>query len=163
MPVEGLAKVRHVGAWAIRKVLDQKRKYAKEHVYSTNLATRDNARKCFEMCELLDEHIIDSRSHLQEISKYPGTLSVTEEKQFRTRGLINISDNAYEFFLDAEAQRVKEMNKSKLEQHKGDTIDNSFKALQSSGDLKAKWMMCFPLQLMQGYEVILYVYIDYTS
>ena len=34
MEVEGLAKVRYVGAWAVRKVLDNKRKYAKEHVYS---------------------------------------------------------------------------------------------------------------------------------
>ncbi|KAL9979614.1 hypothetical protein ACROYT_G017297 [Oculina patagonica] len=155
MPVEGLAKVRHVGAWAIRKVLDQKRKYAKEHVYSTNQATRGTAKKCFEICELLEDYIIDSRSHLQEISKYPETLSVTEEKQFRSQGLVNVGDNAYEFFLATEALRVKEMNESKLELHKEDTMDQSLKSLQSSAELKAKWMICFPPQVVDENKEVL--------
>ena len=161
MEVEGLAKVRYVGAWAVRKVLDNKRKYAKEHVYSANQSTVETAKQCYEMCELFEEYVIENKSRVEEISRYPETLSVTEEKQFRCRGLLNISDTAYEFFLETEGQRVKEMNEGKLRLHKEDTIDNSLKSLQSCAELKAKWMLCFPPQIVQGKQVI-YKFFQYS-
>ena len=161
MEVEGSAKVRYVGAWAVRKVLDNKRKYAKEHVYSANQSTVETAKQCYEMCELFEEYVIENKSRVEEISRYPETLSVTEEKQFRCRGLLNISDTAYEFFLETEGQRVKEMNEAKLRLHKEDTIDNSLKFLQSCAELKAKWMLCFPPQIVQGKQVI-YKFFQYS-
>ena len=33
MPIEGLAKVRHVGAWAVRQVVNLKSKYANENLF----------------------------------------------------------------------------------------------------------------------------------
>lgn len=123
-------------------------------MYSTNLTTIETAKQCFEMCELLEEYIIASKSHIEEFSKYPGTLFVTEEKQFRSRGLLNIGDNAYEFFLETEGIRVKEMNETKLKLHKEDTIDNSLKSLLSSAELKAKWMLCFPPQIVHSKQVL---------
>jgi len=113
------------------------------------------------MCELFEEYVIENKSPVEEISRYPETLSVTEEKQFRCRGLLNISDTAYEFFLETEGQRVKEMNEGKLRLHKEDTIDNSLKSLQSCAELKAKWMLCFPPQIVQGKQVI-YKFFQYS-
>ena len=51
------------------------------------------------MCVLFQDHIIDNFRNLESTSKYPGTLTVTEERQFGERSLTHISDEAYVFFL----------------------------------------------------------------
>ena len=98
MPIEGIAKVRHVGARAVKQVVNQMAKYAKENVLSLNPKTYQAACDCHEMCVLFQDHIIDNFSNLECNSKYPGTLMVTEDRQYRGRGLTRISDEAYVFF-----------------------------------------------------------------
>lgn len=39
MPAEGLAKVRYVGAWSVKKVVDNRRKHAKDNLLSLNPVT----------------------------------------------------------------------------------------------------------------------------
>ena len=39
MPAEGLAKVRYVGAWSVKKVVDNRRKQAKDNLLSLNPVT----------------------------------------------------------------------------------------------------------------------------
>lgn len=153
MPVEGLAKVRHVGAWAIKQVVAQRAKFAKENMFSVNQKPYQCAKESHEMCELFDEHIIENVSNLQSHSKYPGTLAVTEERQFRGRGLTHISDQAYEFFLEAETLRVKLLNESKLRYLKEDTIDSAMSAFIKSSALTSKWLLCFPPLVVQTKKV----------
>lgn len=86
MPSEGLAKVRHVGAWAIRKVLSNQRKYVRDNLATTVLRTRQSVNECLEMF-----------AKLRETTTYSETLKVTEDRQYRNRGLSHIEDKAYEF------------------------------------------------------------------
>ena len=58
------------------------------------------------MYSLLEDHIIANFCQLDGSSAYPGTLLVTEDKQYRSRGLTHIEDSAYEFFLKLEELRV---------------------------------------------------------
>ena len=51
------------------------------------------------MSLLLTEYVLENFSYLETSTKYPSTLAVTEEKQYRSRGLTHITDQAYEFFL----------------------------------------------------------------
>ena len=102
MSDEGKAKVRHVGGWAIRKVLENSRKYVKENMFSFSDSTTSAVHKNHAMCELLEENVITPFSILEEKSNYKESLQVTEDRQYRERGLIHISDSAYEFFLTLE-------------------------------------------------------------
>ena len=45
MPVEGLAKVRHVGTWAVRKEIVDYHKYVQANMMSINVSTRQSAVK----------------------------------------------------------------------------------------------------------------------
>jgi len=153
MPIEGLAKVRHVGAWAVKQVLNQKSKYAKENLFSLNQKTYESACDCHEMCVLFQDHIVDNFSNLEKTSKYPGTLLVTEERQFRGRGLTHICDEAYVFFLDLEALRIELLNENKLRNLKEDTINSAMEAFEKSTALLSKWCLCFPLAVVQHNQV----------
>ena len=42
MPSEGLAKLRHVGGWAVRKELKRCRRFIRQNMYSQNAVTRQN-------------------------------------------------------------------------------------------------------------------------
>ena len=46
MSMEGLAKVRYVGAWAIRKVLNKEIKYVRVNMLSTNATTQESVSQC---------------------------------------------------------------------------------------------------------------------
>lgn len=59
MPIEGLAKVRH-GGWAVKQVVTQKTKYAKENLFSLNRKTNKSACESHEMCFLFQDHIIEN-------------------------------------------------------------------------------------------------------
>lgn len=114
MPSEGLAKVRHVGAWAIRKVVSDHHKYVRSNMATTNKSTHSSVFRRLQIASLLEEHLIGNFESLKDSTKYPETLSVTEDLQFRNRGLTHIEDHAYEFFLEAEVARVGVVNNNKL-------------------------------------------------
>ena len=75
--------MRHFGAWAVKKVVEQRRKYAKENVFSSNTVIYKSALESHDMCLLFEDHVIETRSHLKTTTKYPGTLAVTKDKQIR--------------------------------------------------------------------------------
>lgn len=100
----GKAKVRHVGGWAVRKILTRYRKYVQRNMFSTNSSTLSNVEKQQKLCELLEENIIIPYAKLEEVTKYPETLEVTEARQYRGRGLLHISDEAYLFFIHLEGR-----------------------------------------------------------
>ena len=58
---------------------------------SSTLATVENQQRA---CELLEENIIQPYHQLEQSSKFPESLQVTEARQYRQRGLLHISDDA---------------------------------------------------------------------
>ena len=51
-------------------------------------------------------------------TKYPGTLNVTESRQYRTHGLIHVSDQCYEFALKLEDKRINGLNSKMMKIHR---------------------------------------------
>ena len=90
MPVEGKAKIRHVGAWAVSKVFHAKLKYVKLHMTSRVQKTQVLVRKSLAMSGLLEEYVIANFSQLQQTSEHQDTLMVTEERQYRGILVYNI-------------------------------------------------------------------------
>ena len=52
MPVEGLAKLRHVGGWSIRKELERSRRYIRENMFSQSSERRQSVNAAYAKCEL---------------------------------------------------------------------------------------------------------------
>ena len=78
MDVVGRSKVRHVGGWAVRKVLSRARTYLRKNVYTTSSSTLVKVETKQRACEVLEENVIQSFDRLQETSKFKETLEVTE-------------------------------------------------------------------------------------
>ena len=113
---EGLAKVCHVGAWAIRRVVRDHQKYVQSNLVTKNRSTHDSVFRRMQVASLLEEHLVGNYESLKDRTKYPETLCVTEDPQFRSRGRTQIEDWAYEFLLEAEVARVGLMNDYRLSQ-----------------------------------------------
>ena len=143
MPAVGKAKVRYVGGWAIRKVLETLRKSVKRNMFSLCSDTIAKVHKRHVMCELLEESIIIPYSKLEETTNLPETLQVTEERQFRERGLIHISDEAYKFFMCLEGRRVSLLNLQTMTKQKDMMVEVVKTQLKSDEALKEKWAECF--------------------
>ena len=115
MGASGKAKVRHVGGWAIKKVLSKARKYVTRNMFSASRETLTTAvTKHITLCEIIEENLVVPYAKLEEHSIYQESLEVTESLQYRNRGLIHISDNAFVFFMGLERQRVSILNHTKL-------------------------------------------------
>ncbi|KXJ17237.1 hypothetical protein AC249_AIPGENE8699 [Exaiptasia diaphana] len=149
MSEEGQSKVRNVGAWAVRKVLEQSRDYVKTNMYTTSQETSSKVKMYHTKCNLLDDNIIIPYSALQENTQYPDTLQVTENRQYRERGLLHISDSAFEFFFMLEQQRIQKINLCKLRQLKEHSISKAFEEIKKDDSLLLKW------QLRKEYEVLI--------
>jgi hypothetical protein len=96
------------------------------------------------MTNLLEEHVIANIAQLQELTKYPHTLNLTEERQYRSRGLTHIEDTGYDFFVELEVLRVDSLNDSKLRKKKENLIDDALNVALGSEILLNKWQSCFP-------------------
>ena len=147
----GLAKVRHVGAWAVRKVLDNCRKYVQKNVYSTSSMTSANVQCRFQMAQLIEENAIVPFAKLETESKYKETLKVTQERQYREAGLIHVSDAVYEFTLAMEQMRSNLMNTTTLRHLKGDLVKETLTQIQHSEELLALWRGCFNVSEKEVY------------
>ena len=104
MSAAGPAKVRHVGGWAVRKVLEQSPRYVRMNIDSENTEMMVGVKKHHEICELIEESLIGSLAVLEQASLHKDTLQVTEAKQYRERGLIHIKDDVYTFFMALESE-----------------------------------------------------------
>ena len=149
----GRSKVRHVGGWAVRKVLTRARKYIQRNVYTKSSITLARVENQQTLCQLLEENIIQPYSELSESSKFPETLEVTERRQFRERGLIHISDKAYLFFLHLEQRRVELLNVQILKRARDEMVEKAMTELKGDGELEARWLMCFENKDIQKHKV----------
>ena len=126
----GKAKVRHVGGWAIKKLLSKARKYVTRNMLSASRETLSTVRKHITLCEIIEENLVVPYAKLEEHSIYQESLEVTESLQYRNRGLIHILENAFVFFMALEQQRVSLLNHTKLRKLRGDSISSSSRSYE---------------------------------
>ena len=74
MDVVERSKVRHVGGWAVRKILTRARNYTRKNVYTNYSSTLAKVETKQRVCELLEENVIQSFDQLQETSVLQKTL-----------------------------------------------------------------------------------------
>ena len=77
MESDGLAKIRHVGGWAIKKSLDNSRRYVKENKFSRSSNVRRRVNNELKKSELLENNIAVPYQALQKTTNCPETLNVT--------------------------------------------------------------------------------------
>ena len=143
MSVVGRSKVRHVGGWAVRKVVTRYRSYVHTNMFSVNSSTMSNVFQKQQMCELLDDHIIIPFAKLEHDTRYPETLEVIESRQFRERELLHIPDEAYLFFLTLEGKRVNLLNLQRLKKEKENMVEIAMDILVKDELVKNTWRKCF--------------------
>ena len=66
----GRSKIRHVGGWAVRKVLNCARKYIQKSVYTKSSFTLTSVRRKQVICELLEESVIQPFKMMHNMTKY---------------------------------------------------------------------------------------------
>jgi hypothetical protein len=130
MESEGKGKIRYIGGWAVRKSLEKSRRYVEANKQSETKAVGEKVVKEMKKMHLLENNVIMPFATLSNF-----TLNVTECHQFRERGLLHISDGAYEFFLSLEQERVNNINLVKLTSHQSNMVDMSIKAVSSNKTL----------------------------
>ena len=97
------------------------------------------------MLDLLENNVIIPYQIIEKTTAYPQSVSVTESRQYRERGLLHITDNAYEFFLILEQERVDLINLHMLSMLKADVVDESIKSVLKNETLKSKFISMFDI------------------
>ena len=82
-------------------------------------------------------------------------MKVTEDRQYRNRGLSHIEDKAYEFIIELEVLKVQNIHDNKLVEMKGNLIDEAIKTLVKSEALQEKWISCFTANVVDEKKVII--------
>ncbi len=99
-----------------------------------------------EMLDLLNNNIITPYTVIEKTTAYPQTLNVTESRQYKERGLLHITDNAHEFFLLLEQERVDHINLEMLSLLKDDMVDESIRNVLKKESLKNKFIGLFTIE-----------------
>ena len=143
MSAVGKAKVRHVGGWAVQKVLEKSRRYVRTNLYSENSETVRSVRRHHDICKLIEESLIGSVAFLEKESTCKETLQVTEARQYRERGLIHINNPVFRFFMALESDRVLLLNDAAMRREGCNLMEVAYQKLAGNEDLKIKWVECF--------------------
>ena len=143
MDEAGLGKVRFVGAWAISRVLKRAKKYARENLYTSCKDTRAQVNKNISKIQALESTVVIPYKILSSETKYPETLNVTESRQYRTQGLIHVSDEFYTFVLELEQKRIQGLNTTMLKKHGDTLIEVVESTLLNDKQLKSIWKGLF--------------------
>lgn len=98
MTEPGKAKIRHVGGWAVRVTLEAERRYARENMHTKDLRTLKKVQESVANCDLIEECLLVPYEELINTTSHPGTLELTEARQYRERGLVHISDQCFMAF-----------------------------------------------------------------
>ena len=132
MPSEGLAKLSHVEGWAIRKELERNRRFIRQNVYSQSAVTRQSVTIAHAKCNLVEENLIVQYFRLKDHNNFPGSLDVTEDRQYRERGLPHISDEPFVCFQRIEEIRVETMNSDRFMRGNGNFfVDRTIQMIRS--------------------------------
>ena len=109
---------------------------------------------------LLENNIITPFSNLTKETLNPETLNVTECRQYWEKGLLHITDSAYEFFITLEQKGVDCVNLGKLIAHQANMIDNSIHEVSNSKILCDQFDNLFHVD--QNEEKVIIFYINYA-
>ena len=121
MTADEKGKIRYVGGWTFRTVLQGTRSYIDKNICSTQPSVRNQLRT--EIMKLrIVESLLASSAALHEHSSYKESLEITDEKQNASVGLLNISDNAFLFLTKLEEFRINSLTQNKLNMLKGDIV-----------------------------------------
>ena len=153
MSASGKAKVRHVGGWAIRKILEKERKYARLNMNTKDKNTLQKVKASVSTCDLIEETLLSPYAQLESTSSHAETLAVTEARQYRDRGLVHISDACFKVFLYMEQLRVDLMNASSLQKHKQNLISSTLEEMNANDELKTLWLACFSVNDLTAKKV----------
>ena len=93
--------------------------------------------------ELLQENVIVPYETLQSTSSSLESSNITESLQYRERGLLDISDATYDFFLSLEQSRVDKINLEKRRFHQTDIVENAMKEPWEDEHLQEKFVRLF--------------------
>lgn len=143
MSAAGRSKVRHVGGWAIRKVLEKSIRYMRENIYTENAETMKSVRRNHNICELIEDSLVGSMAVLEQECQHKETLQVIEARQNRERGLIHIKDAVYQFFMTLESQRVQLLNQQTMLKEGANMVEAAYQKLAKNNELKLKWQERF--------------------
>ena len=146
MPAPGLAKLRHVGGWAFRKELERARRYLRSmHMFSPSSETRQKLNAAHATCSLLEDYAIVQYSWIVENTDIPHTLDVTENRQFRERGLLHISDAAFSSVLRLETLRVELINTHRIKQYaaKSEFVEDALTEVLKNREVRVCWDTMF--------------------
>lgn len=144
MTGHGKAKVRHVGGWAIRTILEAERKYARDKMHTKDARTLKKVQESVSNCDMIEENLLVPYEELKKTSRHQETLEVTEARQFRERGLVHISDQCFFVFMHMEQLRVDLMSSMALQKFKQDLVMNAYEEMVNNKELEALWIACFP-------------------
>jgi ATP-dependent DNA helicase PIF1 len=154
MEASGLGKIRYIGGWAIRKSMDKSRRYVVGNKSSDSTEVLSKVSREIKKVNLLENNVIVPFVTLEQTTTTPETLDTIEERQFRERGLLHISDGAYAFFLQLEQERVNKINLRRLTSLKSDLIDSSMKEVSNNITLKDEFTKLFDLETTEDQVII---------
>lgn len=147
MGVSGLGKLRYVGGWAIHKCLASCKRYLMAHKHSQSNDVRKKLNNELRKIDLLDSNIIIPYVVLEKTTSHAGTLNITESRQHRQRGLLHITDEAFQFFLALEQERVNLISFENLSSLKDQMIDQSIKSVLENKSIQDEFVSLFDLKL----------------
>ena len=108
MEAEGEGNIRYIGRLAVRKSLEKSHRYGHENKKSGTKTAREKK------VGLLGNDIIVPFTSLNNETIHKETLNATESRQYRERGLLHVTDGAYNLLMKLEQERVDKINVGKL-------------------------------------------------
>ena len=147
MGPNGRGKVRYIGGWAIHKSLASSRRYLMANKMSQTCTVRKKLNKELRKMDLLDNNVVIPYDVLEKTTDDFDTLNVTESRQYRERGLLHITDKAFDFFLTLEQERVNLINLERLHQLKDQVIDCSIKSVIENKNIQKEFLGLFNTRL----------------
>jgi hypothetical protein len=75
------------------------------------------------------------------------TLNVTEFRLYRERGLLHITDEAFQFFLSLEQERVNLISLERLSLWKDQVVDRSIESVLENRSIRNEFVALFDLKL----------------
>ena len=116
------------------------------HKHSQSSEIREKLNNKLRKIDLLDSNIVIPYVVLEKTS-HAGTLNITEARQHRQRGLLPITDEAFQFFLTLEQERVNLISFENLSSLKDQMIDQSIKSVLEKKSIQNEFVSLFDLKL----------------
>ena len=110
---------------------------------------REKLNKELGKIDLLENNVVITYDVLEKTTDDFGTLNITESRQYRERGLLHITDDAFDFFLTLEKERVNLINLERLHQLKDQVtgIDYSIKSVIENKNVQNEFLGLFNTKL----------------